>query len=98
MLFCYGVDGDFICPIKSDCYRHTQPMPGRDRLTRLPFDFVANACAMFVSNVPSEEFVRQSAYFLWLAAGRPEGRDVAFWTQATKQAEASMGRQAATDS
>jgi hypothetical protein len=98
MLFCYGVDGDFICPIKANCYRHTQPTPGRDRLTRLPFDFAAGDCPLFVSNIPGEEFVRQSAYYLWLAAGKPAGCDVAIWMQAKAQTDALMGRDAKTDS
>ncbi len=92
MTHCFGVDGPRVCPLKDDCYRHTQPSPGRDRLGALPFDFARGTCALFVSNVPSDEFVRTSAYYLWLAAGRPEGRALAFWDRAQRQARAALGR------
>jgi len=88
MLYCFGQLGDWSCPLKDDCYRHTQPTPGRDRFGQLPYDFPSQSCAYFVSNQPSEEFLRTSAYYLWLAAGKPEGHAEHFWAQAVRQANA----------
>ena len=87
MFYCFGQNGDWSCPLKDECYRHTQPTPVRDRFGELPYDFQNQSCAYFVSNRPSEEFLRTSAYYLWLAAGQPEGESDRFWQRACEQAE-----------
>ena len=86
MLYCHARNGDWTCPLKLDCYRHTQPTPGRDRFAALPYDLEAGSCAYFVSNQPSDEHIRTRAYYLWLAAGRPEGQAEQFWREAKRQA------------
>ena len=37
----------------------------------------------------SEEHIRVRAYHLWEANGRPEGRDLEFWTQAQQALNSS---------
>ena len=91
MLYCFGRLGEWSCPLKDDCYRHTQP-PGRDRFGDLPYDFQSQSCSYFVRNQPTEDFLRTSAYFLWVAAGRPEGQAERFWILAKRQANAAFGR------
>jgi hypothetical protein len=91
MLFCFGQLGEWSCPLKDDCFRHTQPTPGRDRFAELPYDFQSQRCSYFVSNRPTEDFLRTSAYFLWVAAGRPDGDADRFWHQAQRRAQAAFG-------
>jgi len=91
MLFCFRRRGEWSCPLKDDCYRHTQPTPGRDRFADVPYDFQRQSCSHFVSNQPTEDFLRTSAYFLWLAAGKPQGQSDRFWLLAERQACASNG-------
>ena len=88
MLYCPG-DG---CPLRADCYRHTQPMRGRDQFAALPFDATTGTCYEFVSNIPRHEWIRETAYFLWLQQGKPEERDEEHWHQAYEQWCKSMGR------
>lgn len=88
MLYCYG-DG---CPLRGDCYRHTQPTPGRDRFGASPYDALTQQCEQFVTNIPDEDFVRESAYHIWLRRGRPEGCAAEHWREAYEQACRSMGR------
>jgi hypothetical protein len=86
MLYCFGQRGEWTCPRKDECFRHTQPTPGRDRFGELPYDFETRSCSYFVSNRPTEEFLRTSAYYLWLAAGKPDGQSERFWLEAKRQA------------
>ena len=88
MVYCYGD----CCPLRFGCYRHTQPMPGRDRYAALPYDAATGACAEFVSNLPDERAVREAAYYIWLRRGRPEGQAAAHWREAFEMLCASMGR------
>jgi hypothetical protein len=89
MLRCYG-DG---CPLRADCYRATNPAPGRDAFGRLPYDPVSGACEYFVTNLPTEAQIRDSAYFIWLRAGRPSGREDDHWEEARRSWLASLGRE-----
>jgi hypothetical protein len=91
---CYGEDrgGERLCPIRENCYRYTQPTPGRDRLGALPFDFATQRCDLFISNTPDNEHVRTAAYYLWLRLGRPEGQAELIWQRAMREAETSTGR------
>ncbi|HEU4326840.1 MAG TPA: DUF2934 domain-containing protein [Roseiflexaceae bacterium] len=92
MLRCYG-DG---CPLRGDCYRFTQPSPGRDAFGSLPYDAAAGECDYFVSNLPSEEAVRAAAYYIWLREGRPGGREQPHWDEAYHSLCRSMGRMTET--
>ncbi|MEZ4606245.1 MAG: DUF2934 domain-containing protein [Deinococcales bacterium] len=78
MLRCYG-DG---CPLKTDCYRYTQPSPGRDAFVRSPFDPKSQSCEHFYSNEPSEALLRSSAYYLYVCEGKPEGQALRHWQEA----------------
>jgi hypothetical protein len=80
------------CPIKRDCYRYTCPIRFRDRFGSAPYDFAAGKCDHFHDNRPTEEHIRTSAYFLWLGAGKPEGRAEEFWLRARRTAEEGTGR------
>jgi hypothetical protein len=88
MLRCYG-DG---CPLKEDCYRYTQPSPGRDAFGAPPYDPQSGACAYFVSNQPTDEQIRTSAYYIWLREGRPPGRAEEHWREASLSWCRSLGR------
>ena len=88
MLYCPG----YACPLRADCYRHTQPAPGRDRFAALPYDAAAGTCASFVTNLPSEAQIRETAYYIWLRSGCPEGRAQAHWDAAYRSLCASTGR------
>lgn len=78
MIYCYG-NG---CPLRFDCYRHTQPTRGRDEFVRVPYDPAIATCEYFVSNLPSEEFIRMTAYYLWQRKGCPENQAEANWEEA----------------
>jgi len=91
---CYGSNIHHSCPIQNDCYRFTQPTPGRDSFGSLPFNFEANSCEFFVTNSPTDEQIRDAAYFTWLRLGQPEGSAETIWLQAQRDAEASLGRTA----
>ena len=41
---------------------------------------------------PSEDIVRESAYYLWEQDGRPEGQDLRYWLAALKAADAKPKR------
>jgi Protein of unknown function (DUF2934) len=78
MLLCYGTN----CPLRLECAHHTQPNPGRDAYGALPYDFELGACKEFVTNLPSEDLIRQTAYYIWLRNGRPEHQELEHWNQA----------------
>ena len=88
MLYCPGA----ACPLRMDCYRHTQPAPGRDRFAALPLDEAAGRCDWFVPNQPDEAQIREAAYYIWLREGRPAGRADQHWEAAYRSLCASMGR------
>jgi len=88
MLHCYGTG----CPFKDDCYRYTQPVPGRAGFGALPYSAEADSCEQFVSNIPSAELVRQTAYYLWLHLGRPENCADEHWQAAYRSLCLSTGR------
>jgi Protein of unknown function (DUF2934) len=41
--------------------------------------------------VPSEDEVRERAHVIWLAEGKPEGREVDHWMQARRELERAAG-------
>ena len=88
---CLGRNANRVCPIRSDCFRFTTPTPGRDRFD-FPFDFENEKCDLFVTNVPTDDFIRTSAYYLWIRLGRPEGASERIWDKAKANAYAAMGR------
>jgi len=94
---CLGRNATRFCPIRNDCYRFTHPTPGRDRFD-LPYNFENRQCDLFVTNIPTEEFIRTCAYYLWIRLGRPEGRSEEIWYQAKQSAEAAYGRKRFDDS
>jgi hypothetical protein len=88
MLYCVGET----CPLRHDCYRHTQPSPGRDRFGSLPYDPATGTCDHFVSNIPSEALTRTTAYYIWQRHGCPEGRAQEHWGEAYASLCGSTGR------
>lgn len=88
MLKCFGVG----CPLRDDCYRYTQPYVKRDFFAQAPFDPATQSCEYFHSNLPDPDYVRDSAYQIWLREGKPFGRDRAHWQQAWDEACRSTGR------
>lgn len=90
MLYCPG----YGCPLRDECYRHTQPSPGRDRFASLPYDPIAGTCEWFQSNQPSEALIRETAYYIWLRNGCPENRAQEHWDEAYRSLCLSMGRNA----
>lgn len=87
-LYCPGQG----CPLRADCYRHTQPSPGRDRFAALPYSAELGTCESFITNIPSEDAIRQAAYFIWLRGGRAEGDALGHWDEAYQSLCRSMGR------
>ncbi len=90
MLRCYGTD----CPLRADCYRYTNPAPGRDAFGRPPYDAANNTCAYWITNVPTEAQIRDAAYFIWLREGRPAGQAAMHWAAAERAWQLSLGRAA----
>jgi hypothetical protein len=88
ILYCYG-DG---CPLRAECYRHTQPVRGRDAFGAPPYDPLTGACEHFYSNLPAEEDIRAAAYHIWLRNGRPANRDLEHWYEAYLALCLSSGR------
>ena len=88
MLHCYGTG----CPLALECYHHTQPNPGRDAFGALPYDLERVTCAEFITNLPSQDLIQQTAYYLWLRSGKPENRDLEHWSEAYDSLCISSGR------
>jgi hypothetical protein len=88
ILHCYGTG----CPIKEECYRFTQPSPGRDAFASLPYDHATGTCEYFYSNVPTEALIQETAYYIWLRNGRPTNRALEHWYEAYLSLCLSMGR------
>ncbi len=88
MLHCYGTG----CPFKDDCYHATQPTPGRDAFGALPYSAATNSCEHFVSNIPAEDLIRQTAYYRWLRSGCPDDCADADWQAAYHSLCRSTGR------
>ena len=88
MLYCPGYE----CPLRAECYRHTQPSPGRDSFAALPYDAATGTCDYFHSNLPEEPLIRQTAYYIWLRNGCPENRATEHWYEAYLSLCLSTGR------
>jgi hypothetical protein len=88
LLYCYGSG----CPLREECYRHTQPAPGRDAFAALPYDATTGTCAYFATNQPSDALVRETAYYIWLRNGCPENRATEHWYEAYLSLCLSTGR------
>ncbi len=70
---CEGENNKDTCPIRLTCYRYTNAYYLRDRYS-LPYDFQANACDLFLTNIPDTDFVQLTAYYIWLREGKPVGK------------------------
>lgn len=92
MTFCFGIDKRGTCPLRDDCYRHTMPTRARDSFGAMPYSFDSKSCDHFISNIPSEDFIRVSAYYVWMVLGKPEGQSETIWLHARRSAEESFGR------
>ena len=88
MLRCYGDN----CPLREDCYRYTQPSPGRDAFATPPYNVTTGRCEHFYSNIPSEEMIRLTAYYIWLRTGCPENCALQHWNEAYLSLCQSSGR------
>lgn len=88
-LYCPGQG----CPLRADCYRHTQPSPGRDRFAALPYSAERGTCDEFRTNIPSEDAIRQAAYYIWLRSGGA-GQALDHWREAYQSLCRSTGRSA----
>jgi hypothetical protein len=88
---CEGESKDFICPIRDTCYRYTCPIRFRDRYL-LPYDFQNKTCDLFVTNIPTDEIVRTTAYFMWQREGQHEGKSEEYWQRAYEQLAKNMNR------
>lgn len=86
---CHG-DG---CPLRDRCVRaRAEPSARQDWFGRLPWDAARGRCDHFqdvAALAPSEAAIRERAYHLWLAAGRPEGQAEATWHRARAELEAA---------
>lgn len=89
MLYCHGSG----CPLRHDCYRHTQPTQPRDAFAALPYNPTTGSCDAFVSNYPTEELIRTAAYYIWLRTGRPSGRAHEHWSEAEANWYRNLGRE-----
>lgn len=88
MLYCYG-EG---CPLRTECYRHTQPSPGRDAFGSLPYNPETQSCDQLYSNMPTQALINETAYYVWQRAGCPENRALEHWYQAYLSLCVSSGR------
>ncbi|NJN72339.1 MAG: DUF2934 domain-containing protein [Limnothrix sp. RL_2_0] len=58
----------------------------------MPDDPAIATCEYFVSNLPSEALIRETAYYLWQRKGCPEGQTQANWDEAFLSLCQSTGR------
>jgi hypothetical protein len=81
------------CPLRQRCYRYRAVPDGRhDRFGAVPFDDDAGSCELWwdlARLTPTDDAVRTRAYFLWLAAGRPDGDAAAHWYAAQTELSAA---------
>lgn len=79
------------CPLRARCYRfRAVPAARQDGFVDAPYDPRTGRCDAFwdvTSLAPTEAQVRDRAYALWLAAGRPEGRAEEHWFAARAELE-----------
>lgn len=77
------------CPIRQRCYRYRGIPEGRqDWFVVPPFQPRAATCDSFLEIAPpTEDAIRTRAYYVWLAAGRPEGTSDAHWEAARQSLE-----------
>lgn len=83
------------CPLKDRCYRHRVVVHGRfDSFgATVPYDAAKGTCDRFMdlaARAPSEQNIRDRAYALWQAEGRPEGRADDHWAAARAALEKSF--------
>ena len=88
---CEGKDQSNICPIRETCYRYTTSVRLRDRYI-LPYNFDKGECDLFVTNIPSDDIVRSTAYFMWLREGQQAGKAGEHWQRAYDQLAKNMNR------
>lgn len=77
------------CPLRDGCYRYLAVAAGRqDWFGATPYDRAAQRCAHFwdvAELMPTVEQVRDRAYFVWVARGRPEGEAESCWCEAERE-------------
>ncbi|MBL8680306.1 MAG: DUF2934 domain-containing protein [Myxococcales bacterium] len=84
------------CPLRARCLRYRGERHGRqDFFGAPPFDPASGECEHFADVAaldPTDEQIRTRAYYLWLAAGKPEGRADEHWLEARRALEATRDR------
>jgi hypothetical protein len=84
------------CPLRARCLRYRGERLGRqDFFGSPPFDRVSGECEHFVDVAtldPTDEQIRTRAYYLWVAAGKPEGRAEEHWLEARRALESLRNR------
>ena len=74
------------CPLRQRCYRYRAIGEGRQTyFGSLPFDAARGTCDQLwdIARLePTDDNIRTSAYYLWLAAGRPAGTADEHWAAA----------------
>ena len=83
------------CPLRQRCYRYRAVPRGQDCFGAAPYDLEAGACDLFwdvARLAPTDDAIRTRAYYLWLAAGRPDGAAVAHWCAARAELLAAAAR------
>lgn len=85
------------CPLRNQCYRFRAQASGRqDYFGRPPYDAASGVCAEFWDLArlgPTEARLRERAYHVWIASGRPEGTADADWQRARSELEAETAAQ-----
>jgi hypothetical protein len=85
MTMCPGTE----CPLRDGCYRFRGVVEGRwDAFGAAPYDPVKGTCDKLwdIRRLrPTEEAIRDGAYYRWVAAGRPEGHADDHWRAAEDQ-------------
>ncbi len=76
---CTGGD----CPLRTNCLRFTGMILARqDFFGSPPYNKTDGTCQHYWDDRPSTAQIQQYAYFIWLAAGKPNGCDIEHWHRA----------------
>ena len=74
------------CPIRQNCYRFTDKIPGRKNFfASVPYQVTTNSCDYFISNRPDDNKIRLKADQIWQQMGCPNHKSVEYWLQAEKE-------------
>jgi hypothetical protein len=69
------------CPLRNTCLRFTLEVFGRQSFMLSPYNKQTQTCEHFKDNLPQ---LQQMAYYLWIADGKPEGKNEEHWQQANQ--------------